>query len=51
MIALNIMINGIAYSGVVQNVSKLICTIFCLKLTASNQGSPYKFQYLFQSIR
>ena len=30
MIALSIMVNGIAYSGVVQNVSKLACTIFCL---------------------
>ena len=29
MITLSIMINGIAYSGVVQNVSKLTCTIFC----------------------
>ena len=29
MIALSIMINGIAYSGVVQNVSNLTCTIFC----------------------
>ena len=28
MIALSIMINGIANSGVVQNVSKLTCTIF-----------------------
>ena len=28
MIALSIMINGIAYSGVVQIVSKLACTIF-----------------------
>ena len=50
MIALSIMINGIAYSGVVQNVSKLTCTIFCNKMIASNQTSPYKFQYLFQSI-
>ena len=31
MIALSIMINGIAYSGVVQNVSKFTCTIFLLK--------------------
>ena len=29
MIALRIMVSGIAYSGVVQNVSKLTCTIFC----------------------
>ena len=29
MITLSIMVNGIAYSGVVQNVSKLTCTIFC----------------------
>ena len=28
MIALSIMVNGIAYSGVVQNVSKLTCTTF-----------------------
>ena len=28
MITLSIMINGIAYSGVVQNVSKLTCTSF-----------------------
>ena len=31
MIALSIMINGIANSGVVQNVSKLTCTIFFVK--------------------
>ena len=29
MIALSIMFNGFAYSGVVQTVSKLTCTIFC----------------------
>ena len=29
MIALRIMVSGIAYSGVVKNVSKLTCTIFC----------------------
>ena len=29
MITLSIMVNGIAYSGVVQHVSKLTCTIFC----------------------
>ena len=42
MIAICIMVNGIAHSGVVQNVSKLTCTIFYLKLIASNQGSPFK---------
>ena len=29
MITLSIMVNGIAYSGVVQHVSKLTGTIFC----------------------
>ena len=29
MITLSIMVNSIAYSGVVQYVSKLTCTIFC----------------------
>ena len=29
MIALSIMVIGIAYSGVVQDISKLTCTIFC----------------------
>ena len=45
------MVNGIAYSGVVQHVSKLICTISCLKLIALNQDSAFKFQSLFHSIR
>ena len=51
MIALSIMVNSIAYSGVVQLFSKLTCSIFCLKLIVSNQSSPYKLQYLFHSIR
>ena len=51
MIAISIMFNGIAYRGVVQNVSKLTYTIFYQKLIVSNQGSPYKFQNLFHSIR
>ena len=29
MIALSIMVSGIAYSVVVQDISKLTCTIFC----------------------
>ena len=37
MIALSIMINGIGYGCVVQNVSKLTCSIFYQKLMASNQ--------------
>ena len=46
MIVISIMFNGIAYSGVVQNVSKLTS-----KLIASNQSSPYKFQSLLHGIR
>ena len=50
MIALSIMINGIAYSSGVQNISKFNLHQFLLKLIALNQSSPYKSQYLFQNI-
>ena len=51
MITLSNRFIGIAYRVVVQHVSKLTYTIFCKKLIAQNQGSPFKFQYLFHNIR